>query len=110
MQPTIALMPTEIRNVQSLNLDVHWLNVRSTYVCSACWPACSLTLFFSILHQFYRMLVVIALTSLNVFPSLLSALHAELENFNKMKVFICLSTVMTWARSKPLDPVSYLGQ
>ncbi|XP_073248934.1 adenylate kinase 7-like [Porites lutea] len=33
-----------------------------------------------------------------------SALHAELENFNKMKVFICLSTVMTWARSKPLDP------
>lgn len=33
-----------------------------------------------------------------------SALHAELENFNTMKVFICLSTVMTWARSKPLDP------
>ena len=56
------------------------------------------------------MLVVVALISLNVFPSLLSALHAELENFNKMKVFICLSTVMTWARSKPLDPVSYLGQ
>ena len=56
------------------------------------------------------MLVVVALTYLNVSPSLLSALHAELENFNKMKVFICLSTVMTWARSKPLDPVSYLGQ
>lgn len=36
----------------------------------------------------------------------LSALHAELENFKKLKVFICLSTVMTWARSKPLDPVS----
>ncbi|XP_015758848.1 PREDICTED: adenylate kinase 7-like [Acropora digitifera] len=34
----------------------------------------------------------------------LSALHAELENFKKLKVFICLSTVMTWARSKPLDP------
>ncbi|CAH3043480.1 unnamed protein product [Pocillopora meandrina] len=33
-----------------------------------------------------------------------SALHAELENFNTLKVFICLSTVMTWARSKPLDP------
>ncbi|KAJ7383963.1 Adenylate kinase 7 [Desmophyllum pertusum] len=33
-----------------------------------------------------------------------SALHAELENFKTMKVFICLSTVMTWARSKPLDP------
>ncbi|XP_068683125.1 adenylate kinase 7-like isoform X1 [Montipora foliosa] len=33
-----------------------------------------------------------------------SALHAELENFKKLKVFICLSTVMTWARSKPLDP------
>ena len=95
--------------MQSLNLGVHWLNVRSTYVCSACWPACALTLFFSIFHKF-RMLVVVALTYLNVSPSLLSALHAELENFNKMKVFICLSTVMTWARSKPLDPVSYLGQ
>ena len=40
----------------------------------------------------------------------LLALHAELANFKKMKVFICLSTVMTWARSKPLDPVSlYTG-
>ena len=36
-----------------------------------------------------------------------AALHAELENFNTLKVFICLSTVMTWARSKPLDPVSF---
>ncbi|XP_031567964.1 adenylate kinase 7-like [Actinia tenebrosa] len=33
-----------------------------------------------------------------------SALHAELENFKDLKLFICLSTVMTWARSKPLDP------
>ena len=40
----------------------------------------------------------------------LLALHAELENFKTIKVFICLSTVMTWARSKPLDPVSlYIG-
>ena len=43
----------------------------------------------------------------NIFSTFfLLALHAELENFNTMKVFICLSTVMTWARSKPLDPVS----
>ncbi|KAK3748734.1 hypothetical protein QZH41_015670, partial [Actinostola sp. cb2023] len=33
-----------------------------------------------------------------------SALHAELENFKEVKLFICISTVMTWARSKPLDP------
>ena len=37
------------------------------------------------------------------------ALHAELDNFSQMKLFICLSTVMTWARSKPLDPVSEPG-
>ncbi|XP_004698865.1 adenylate kinase 7 [Echinops telfairi] len=33
-----------------------------------------------------------------------SALSEEVGHFEKRKVFILLSTVMTWARSKPLDP------
>ncbi|XP_023575433.1 adenylate kinase 7 isoform X2 [Octodon degus] len=33
-----------------------------------------------------------------------SALNEEVKRFGKRKVFILLSTVMTWARSKPLDP------
>ncbi|XP_042548748.1 adenylate kinase 7 [Dipodomys spectabilis] len=33
-----------------------------------------------------------------------SALNEEVAHFEKRKVFILLSTVMTWARSKPLDP------
>ncbi|XP_056402090.1 adenylate kinase 7 isoform X2 [Hyla sarda] len=33
-----------------------------------------------------------------------SALHTEIENFESQKLFILLSTVMTWAKSKPLDP------
>ncbi|XP_028620398.1 adenylate kinase 7 isoform X3 [Grammomys surdaster] len=33
-----------------------------------------------------------------------SALNEEVSHFEKRKVFILLSTVMTWARSKPLDP------
>ncbi|XP_053330585.1 adenylate kinase 7 [Spea bombifrons] len=33
-----------------------------------------------------------------------SALHTELERFESPKIFILISTVMTWARSKPLDP------
>ncbi|XP_069805334.1 adenylate kinase 7 [Dendropsophus ebraccatus] len=33
-----------------------------------------------------------------------SALHTEIENFESQKLFILISTVMTWARSKPLDP------
>ncbi|XP_040598467.1 adenylate kinase 7 isoform X1 [Mesocricetus auratus] len=33
-----------------------------------------------------------------------SALNEEVVHFEKRKVFILLSTVMTWARSKPLDP------
>ncbi|KAM6464225.1 adenylate kinase 7 isoform 2-T2 [Liasis olivaceus] len=33
-----------------------------------------------------------------------TALHAESKNFEKQKLFILLSTIMTWARSKPLDP------
>ncbi|CAH1263996.1 AK7 [Branchiostoma lanceolatum] len=33
-----------------------------------------------------------------------SALHAELEHFDNPKMFILLSSVMTWAKSKPLDP------
>ncbi|XP_054827586.1 adenylate kinase 7 [Eublepharis macularius] len=33
-----------------------------------------------------------------------TALHEEMKQFEKQKVFILLSTIMTWARSKPLDP------
>uniref|UniRef100_A0A8C6WBJ2 Adenylate kinase 7 n=1 Tax=Nannospalax galili TaxID=1026970 RepID=A0A8C6WBJ2_NANGA len=33
-----------------------------------------------------------------------SALNEEVGHFEKQKVFILLSTVMTWAKSKPLDP------
>nr|XP_034344407.1 adenylate kinase 7 isoform X2 [Arvicanthis niloticus] len=33
-----------------------------------------------------------------------SALNEEVSHFEKRKMFILLSTVMTWARSKPLDP------
>ena len=37
---------------------------------------------------------------------LIAALHDRLSGFIAQKVFICVSSVMTWARSKPLDPVS----
>lgn len=37
-----------------------------------------------------------------------TALNEEVAHFEKRKIFILLSTVMTWARSKPLDPVSAL--
>ncbi|GAB1294783.1 Nucleoside-diphosphate kinase [Apodemus speciosus] len=33
-----------------------------------------------------------------------SGMNEEVSHFEKRKVFILLSTVMTWARSKPLDP------
>ncbi|XP_037359834.1 adenylate kinase 7 isoform X2 [Talpa occidentalis] len=33
-----------------------------------------------------------------------SALNEEVSHFEKRKMFILVSTVMTWARSKPLDP------
>ncbi|XP_065728122.1 adenylate kinase 7 isoform X3 [Phocoena phocoena] len=33
-----------------------------------------------------------------------SALNEEISHFQKRKMFILVSTVMTWARSKPLDP------
>lgn len=35
-----------------------------------------------------------------------TALNEEISHFQKRKMFILVSTVMTWARSKPLDPVS----
>uniref|UniRef100_A0A8C9TEV8 Adenylate kinase 7a n=1 Tax=Scleropages formosus TaxID=113540 RepID=A0A8C9TEV8_SCLFO len=34
-----------------------------------------------------------------------SALHAELDNFDHPKMFILVSTLLTWALSKSLDPV-----
>uniref|UniRef100_H2YJ58 Uncharacterized protein n=1 Tax=Ciona savignyi TaxID=51511 RepID=H2YJ58_CIOSA len=33
-----------------------------------------------------------------------SALHTEMEHFDGPKMFILLSSVLTWAKSKPLDP------
>ncbi|XP_077994074.1 adenylate kinase 7-like [Glandiceps talaboti] len=33
-----------------------------------------------------------------------SALHAEIDRFDGPKMFILLSSVMTWSKSKPLDP------
>lgn len=38
----------------------------------------------------------------------ISALHSELERIDKPKTFILLSTVLTWAKTKPADPVSKL--
>lgn len=35
-----------------------------------------------------------------------SSLHTEIEHFDGPKLFILISSVMTWAKSKPLDPVS----
>ncbi|NXX66503.1 KAD7 kinase, partial [Spizella passerina] len=33
-----------------------------------------------------------------------SALHTEIETFAKQKLFILISTIMTWANTKPFDP------
>jgi adenylate kinase len=33
-----------------------------------------------------------------------NALHQSLPSFENLKTFICISTVLTWARSKPVDP------
>lgn len=41
---------------------------------------------------------------LDLFTSV--ALHAELDSFTQLKTFICVSTVMTWAKSKPVDEVT----
>uniref|UniRef100_A0A673JT78 Adenylate kinase 7-like n=1 Tax=Sinocyclocheilus rhinocerous TaxID=307959 RepID=A0A673JT78_9TELE len=34
----------------------------------------------------------------------ISALHSEIEHFGSPKMFILLSTIMTWAMTKPADP------
>lgn len=45
--------------------------------------------------------------SINFLTSLtISEIHSDLEKIEKPKMFILISTVMTWAKSKPLDPVS----
>jgi adenylate kinase len=38
---------------------------------------------------------------------IVSALHSQLEKIDKPKMFILLSTVMTWAKTKPVDPVNF---
>lgn len=42
-----------------------------------------------------------------LFPQFIfTEIHSDLEKIEKPKMFILISTVMTWAKSKPLDPVS----
>lgn len=36
----------------------------------------------------------------------ITALHSELEHFTFPKMFILVSTLMTWGKTKPADPVS----
>ena len=36
-----------------------------------------------------------------------TALHDQLSVFTTQKVFILVSTILTWARSKPIDPVRH---
>ncbi len=36
----------------------------------------------------------------------ISALHSELDKIDKPKIFILLSPLLTWAKTKPADPVS----
>lgn len=38
--------------------------------------------------------------------ALQSALDAEMDNFKSKKTFILISTLMTWAMTRPQDPVS----
>lgn len=34
------------------------------------------------------------------------SLHDEMSSFASQKVFVFISTVLTWAKTKPLNPVS----
>ena len=36
----------------------------------------------------------------------ISALHSEMEKIDKPKTFILLSPILTWAKTKPADPVN----
>lgn len=35
-------------------------------------------------------------------------LHEKISTFATVKVFVCISTILTWAKTKPLNPVSYV--
>lgn len=35
-------------------------------------------------------------------------LHEKISTFATVKVFVCISTILTWAKTKPLNPVSYI--
>ena len=39
----------------------------------------------------------------------ISALHSELEKIDKHKIFILLSPLLTWAKTKPADPVNSIN-
>lgn len=36
----------------------------------------------------------------------ISALHSEIDKIDKPKIFILVSPILTWAKTKPADPVT----
>lgn len=50
-------------------------------------------------------LTIVILLEFFRFGFLFLALHAKMEDFPGQKIFILVSTVMTWACSKAVDPV-----
>ncbi len=55
--------------------------------------------------SYYR--AIIDLLNINqLLMCIFTELHSDLEKLEKPKMYVLVSTVMTWAKSKPLDPVS----
>lgn len=57
--------------------------------------------YFTSCRQYGKIFVSLCLPFYNL------GLHDHLSSFTTQKVFICISSVLTWARSKPLDLVSF---
>uniref|UniRef100_A0A8C4TDW4 Adenylate kinase 7a n=1 Tax=Erpetoichthys calabaricus TaxID=27687 RepID=A0A8C4TDW4_ERPCA len=53
---------------------------------------------------YYCRTIIFTIVGDHLIVTFIPALHSELEHFTGPKMFILLSTVMTWALSKPIDP------
>lgn len=99
----------QVRNENTCNNNVLvvWQSLLNNYLTNLLPPK-NLYWFRSHLElqntEFLLIFMMIAL-----FPQFIfTEIHSDLEKIEKPKMFILISTVMTWAKSKPLDPVSSL--
>lgn len=92
-------------NTHNNNVLVVWQSLLNNYLTNLLPP--KILYWFRSHLELQNTEILLIFMMIALFPQFIfTEIHSDLEKIEKPKMFILISTVMTWAKSKPLDPVS----